>query len=513
MKKLNNFSRTIFQFYVSFLLFILYFLLSIIISGCGVKRLPVLDITYDSPKLEITQAEINQKDEEERIRQERERITVLIDNAKNFFQESSTPKIKKYSSLKLKTSENLLAQSELFLKQDRFSDAAQNIEKARAEIITAVEESKNKEIEEKKKEEEERKKKEEEEARKKTEEARKIRERALFNDLIEKAKLKADKSVTNEVNKYLPQKADQIKTLINEGTNALSKEDYKKVKEVVNEVDKLTDSLGSELKIILNKINGEELFNGVKKYIVEKNYGEAYFKIKKYIRDYPDSIYIAESHFLIGLCYEAFDNYDKAKETFNFVINNYPDTEWALTAKDHLEIDLKEKFIKKAEEAKAREKERREISSGKTSEPVKKVEPIQKTEDLKNKNEVIKIYEEALDLLLKKNMVKEAREKLELVIQAKEDSLIDNALYWLGETYYTKQDYKKALEYFNEAINNNIKTDKDIAAQLKIGLSYYNMKDFENALQALKTVQDNNPKHDLNKKAQEYIRIIEKTKK
>ena len=67
-----------------------------------------------------------------------------------------------------------------------------------------------------------------------------------------------------------------------------------------------------------------------------------------------------------------------------------------------------------------------------------------------------------------------------LLQRSRDNSLSDNAQYWIGECYYAKKDYNKALIEF-EKVFTFAKSNKKDDAQLKLGLCYLRMNDKESA--------------------------------
>jgi len=61
-----------------------------------------------------------------------------------------------------------------------------------------------------------------------------------------------------------------------------------------------------------------------------------------------------------------------------------------------------------------------------------------------------------------------------------QNPLADNSQYWIGECYYSKMDFKRAISEF-ENVFNFPGTDKNDDAQLKIGMSHLAMNNKENA--------------------------------
>lgn len=73
-------------------------------------------------------------------------------------------------------------------------------------------------------------------------------------------------------------------------------------------------------------------------------------------------------------------------------------------------------------------------------------------------------------------------------------TLAANAQYWIGECYYGKQDYKKAIEALDKVSANYPKSEKVSAALLKAGFAYLELKDKAKARSYLKKVVEQFPK-------------------
>jgi tol-pal system protein YbgF len=67
-------------------------------------------------------------------------------------------------------------------------------------------------------------------------------------------------------------------------------------------------------------------------------------------------------------------------------------------------------------------------------------------------------------------------------------ALVPNALYWTGESYYSKRAYPKALEYFEQVRKNHPKHDKVPTSLLKEGYAHLEMGDRRKARVYLKQV-------------------------
>lgn len=65
------------------------------------------------------------------------------------------------------------------------------------------------------------------------------------------------------------------------------------------------------------------------------------------------------------------------------------------------------------------------------------------------------------------------------------DSLADNAQYWVGELYYVQRKFPEALMAFNQVLVRWPTSAKVPASLLKIGFSFYELGDMENAKSSL----------------------------
>ena len=76
-------------------------------------------------------------------------------------------------------------------------------------------------------------------------------------------------------------------------------------------------------------------------YYIKDYYPEAIFNLQRFINTYPKHSRIDYAHYLLGMCYyEQIENEKKdlqplifAKKEFNFLIDNYPSTDFALDSK------------------------------------------------------------------------------------------------------------------------------------------------------------------------------------
>ena len=81
-------------------------------------------------------------------------------------------------------------------------------------------------------------------------------------------------------------------------------------------------------------------------YYIQDYYGDAIFELNRFIKTYPKDLRLSYAHFLLGMCYyeQIVDEKKdlgpilKAKEKFNYILKNYPDTDFALDAQFKLNL-------------------------------------------------------------------------------------------------------------------------------------------------------------------------------
>ncbi len=89
-------------------------------------------------------------------------------------------------------------------------------------------------------------------------------------------------------------------------------------------------------------------------------------------------------------------------------------------------------------------------------------------------------------------------------------SYSDNALYWIGESYYAEQDYRKAALTFQRVRKEFARGDKASDALLKLGYCFFAMGMYRESLPFLREFVQSNPKSTLAKKARKKIREAQK---
>lgn len=92
--------------------------------------------------------------------------------------------------------------------------------------------------------------------------------------------------------------------------------------------------------------------------------------------------------------------------------------------------------------------------------------------------------------------------------QFPESPLADNALYWIGECYFSQKNFKEAIDHFNELILNYPHGDKIAAAYLKKGISLIELGKKEEALSVFKLLISKYPLEEETKIAQQKIKEL-----
>jgi tol-pal system protein YbgF len=102
-----------------------------------------------------------------------------------------------------------------------------------------------------------------------------------------------------------------------------------------------------------------------------------------------------------------------------------------------------------------------------------------------------------------------ARRKFEAFLkQYPNTELSDNAQFWIGETYYLRKDYEKAILEYEKAIVKYPEGDKIPAAILKQALAFLELQDKTNARNLFKRVIEKYPRSDQAEIAKKRLEAI-----
>ena len=87
-------------------------------------------------------------------------------------------------------------------------------------------------------------------------------------------------------------------------------------------------------------------------------------------------------------------------------------------------------------------------------------------------------------------------------------SFIDDAKFWLAESFYAQGNYIKALEIFENIQSQHPKSEKIMESILKSGFCYYELRNFEKALTIFKQIITDYPNSSVSRLATEKLNTI-----
>ena len=118
------------------------------------------------------------------------------------------------------------------------------------------------------------------------------------------------------------------------------------------------------------------------------------------------------------------------------------------------------------------------------------------------------LYKDAYETFQKGDL-EGARRKFETFLkQYPNTELSDNAQFWIGETYYLKKDFEKAILEYEKAIAKYPEGDKIPAALLKQGFAFLELGDKTNARNILRRLIERYPQSDQAEMAKKKLEAI-----
>lgn len=117
-------------------------------------------------------------------------------------------------------------------------------------------------------------------------------------------------------------------------------------------------------------------------------------------------------------------------------------------------------------------------------------------------------YDEAFAALRDGRYAESARRFQGFLQQYPNGDLTDNAMYWLGESYYVTQNYRPALETFSDLLARFPQSSKAPDSLLKIGYAHYELKEWPQAERALNDVVTKFPDTTVARLAQGRLRAL-----
>jgi tol-pal system protein YbgF len=118
-------------------------------------------------------------------------------------------------------------------------------------------------------------------------------------------------------------------------------------------------------------------------------------------------------------------------------------------------------------------------------------------------------YQAALERLKGKDYAGAEKALNDFVATYPQSALVDNAKYWLGETYYVEKRYGDAIAAFEHVVRDHPDSRKVPDALLKIGYSQYELKRYREAREALARVVQKYPDSTAAAEAKERLRRLD----
>ena len=103
-------------------------------------------------------------------------------------------------------------------------------------------------------------------------------------------------------------------------------------------------------------------------------------------------------------------------------------------------------------------------------------------------------YDHAYGLLMKRELPKAETALRTFVLKHPDNELADNAMFWLGETFYARKNYKEAIKVYYDAYRKYPKGNKAPDVLLKLGMSLATIGEKESACSAYEELAVSHPK-------------------
>jgi tol-pal system protein YbgF len=136
-------------------------------------------------------------------------------------------------------------------------------------------------------------------------------------------------------------------------------------------------------------------------------------------------------------------------------------------------------------------------------------EPEQPSAERASPTSASNLYRDAYETLQKGDMEGTRRKFEAFLKQYPNTELSDNAQFWIGETYYQKKDYEKAILEYEKVIVTYPEGEKVSSALLKQALAFLELGDKTNARNLLKRVIDRYPQSDQAEMAKKRLETLQ----
>ena len=115
----------------------------------------------------------------------------------------------------------------------------------------------------------------------------------------------------------------------------------------------------------------------------------------------------------------------------------------------------------------------------------------------RSEHDAMTLYQDSYALIEKKHYEEAITGFTQFIEQYPDHGYADNAMYWMGEAYYDRGLWTKALQTFQDVIQSFPLGNKVPDAMLKLGLCHQQLKNFRQAREVLQQVADIYPKSDV----------------
>ena len=117
-------------------------------------------------------------------------------------------------------------------------------------------------------------------------------------------------------------------------------------------------------------------------------------------------------------------------------------------------------------------------------------------------------YQLAFELLKDENYETARDSFIEFIRLYQDSDFVDDAKYWLGETYYAQRLFTQALKEFEEVLTKFPNSGKIPEALLKKGFCYFELGEVEKSRQLLKSVVNQYPDSSVSRLAVQKLKMI-----
>ncbi len=117
-------------------------------------------------------------------------------------------------------------------------------------------------------------------------------------------------------------------------------------------------------------------------------------------------------------------------------------------------------------------------------------------------------YQLAFELLKDENYETARDSFIEFIRLYQDSDFVDDAKYWLGETYYAQRFFTQALKEFEEVLTKFPNSVKIPEALLKKGFCYFELGEVEKSRQLLKSVVNQYPDSSVSRLAVQKLKMI-----